>query len=183
MQQPADGSAKKRAKDEGMLGSSFTLMRVRGIRIGAHWSWLFVFALVAWSLSSALFPRTYPGLSDNTYLIMGVVAAITFFASILLHELGHALVGIRRGVRISEITLWMFGGVARMERDTDSPTSEFKVAAAGPLVTLLLGGLFIGIAAAADLPEAVDGVATGGTTSSLRRAHRPGPSSPAASRG
>ncbi len=66
------------------------------------------------------------------------MSALAFFASILLHELGHAFVAVRHGIPISDITLWLFGGVARMTRDTDSPGTEFKVAVAGPLVTLAI---------------------------------------------
>src|SRR5918999_1998860 len=76
--------------DEGIMGSSFRIIKVRGISIGAHWSWLLVFGLVSWSLSSELFPRTYPELGRRSYLFMGIAAAVIFFASIILHELGHA---------------------------------------------------------------------------------------------
>ena len=64
--------------------------------------------------------------------MLAVASALLFFGSILLHELGHAFVAIRNGIGISGITLWMFGGVARMERDSDSPATEFKVAIGGP---------------------------------------------------
>ena len=70
--------------------------------------------------------------------MLAVASALAFFASILLHELGHAFVAMRRGIGISDITLWMFGGVARMTRDSDSPGTEFKIAIAGPLVTLAI---------------------------------------------
>ena len=70
--------------------------------------------------------------------MLAVVSALAFFASILLHELGHAVVAIRNGIAITDITLWLFGGIARMSRDTDSAGVEFRVAAAGPLVTLLI---------------------------------------------
>ncbi len=76
------------------------------------------------------------GYSDSGPTLLAVVTALAFFASILLHELGHAVVAIRNGIPISDITLWLFGGVARMARDTDSPGTEFKVAVAGPVVTL-----------------------------------------------
>lgn len=152
-----------RGKDDeaGLLGSSFTFMRVRGIPIGAHWSWVFVFALVAWSLATALFPREYPDLSGRTYLIMGVVAAVVFFLSIVLHELGHALRALREGMKIRAITLWLFGGVARFEGMFPTAGAEFRIAIAGPVVSVFLAGLFLLAAAgarSADLPEAVTGV-------------------------
>ncbi|HYO00251.1 MAG TPA: site-2 protease family protein [Actinomycetota bacterium] len=126
----------------GMLAPSFTLMRVRGIRIGAHWSWLVVFSLVSWSLGRDVFPLTYPGLSSNTYLVMAVVSALAFFICILLHELGHAFRALKEGMKISDITLWLFGGVARFEGRFPSAGAEFRIAAAGPLVSILLVGLF-----------------------------------------
>lgn len=143
------------------MESSFTLMRVRGIPIGAHWSWLLVFTIVVWSLATALFPATYPGLDGSTYVLMAVVSATVFFASVLLHELGHALRGVREGVEIDGITLWVLGGVARLRSHPSSPPAEFRIAICGPLVTL---GLAAGFGAAALLgdrlewPDAVQGV-------------------------
>lgn len=124
------------------MRSSFTLLRVRGIPIGAHWSWLFVFALVVWSLTSFLFPRTYPNLEDTTYLVMGVVAGVLFFVSILLHELGHAFRALHEGMEIDGITLWLFGGVARFKGMFPSARAEFGIAIAGPVVTLVIAALF-----------------------------------------
>lgn len=126
-----------------MLSPSFTILRVRGIRIGAHWSWLLVFALVSWSLARNVFPFVYPGLSDNAYLGMAVVSALIFFACILLHELGHAFQAIKEGMKIKDITLWLFGGVARFEGMFPSAGAEFRIAAAGPLVSVVLAAGFV----------------------------------------
>jgi len=127
-----------------------TLFHVRGIRIGVDYSWFFVLFLVIIWLSG--FYRSVLDVStgDSAPYVLAVASAIAFFASILLHELGHAFVAIRHGIGISDITLWMFGGVARMTRDSDSPGTEFKVAIAGPLVTLAiaLACFAVGIAAA-----------------------------------
>jgi len=138
------------------MTSSFTIIRVRGIPIGAHWSWLFVFALVVWSLATQLFPITYPGLSDNTYLGMGLVAGAIFFVSVLLHELGHAFRALREGMKIDGITLWLFGGVARFTGSFPSPGAEFRIAAAGPAVSLLLVGVFLAASRFADAVSAPD---------------------------
>ena len=122
-----------------------TLFRIRGIRIGVDYSWFFVLFLIILWLSG--FYRDVLGAdqsSSDPYLL-AVVSAIAFFGSILLHELGHAVVANRRGIPITEITLWLFGGVARMSKDSDSPGTEFKIAAAGPAVTLVLATLCIGI--------------------------------------
>jgi Zn-dependent protease len=115
-----------------------TLFRIRGIRIGIDYSWFFVFFLIIIWLSG--FYRSILHAPDNAIgpYALAVASAVAFFGSILLHELGHAFVALRRGIGISDITLWMFGGVARMTRDSDSPGTEFKIAIAGPLVTALI---------------------------------------------
>src|SRR6187200_3027366 len=126
-----------------------TLFHVRGIRISVDYSWFFVLFLVILWLSG--FYRDLLGVStgDSAPYVLAVASALAFFASILLHELGHAFVAIRRGIGISDITLWMFGGVARMTKDSDSPGTEFKIAIAGPLVTLAIAVACIAIGVAA----------------------------------
>ena len=141
------------------MGDSFVLGRVLGIRIGINWSWLIVAVLITWTLAAAVFPAENPGLSDGTYVAMGVVAAALFFGSILLHELGHAVQARRDRVGIDGITLWVFGGVAKFTGRIPSAGAELRIAAAGPLVSLLLGLFFSGLAMVAGLPQAVDGVA------------------------
>jgi Zn-dependent protease/predicted transcriptional regulator len=139
--------------------SSFELGRIAGIRIGINWSWLVVFALIVWSLASAVFPNQNEGLSDATYVVMAIVAAFLFFASILLHELGHAIQARREGMEIEGITLWLFGGVAQFRGMFPSAGAEFRIAVAGPLVSLLLGVFFVAIAFATKTAEEIDGVA------------------------
>jgi Zn-dependent protease len=139
--------------------SSVELGRIAGIRIGAHWSLLVVFALIAWSLASAVFPDQNEGLSDGTYLAMAIVAAVFFFASILLHELGHAFQARREGMEIEGINLWLFGGVAQFRGTFPSAGAEFRIAIAGPAVSLLLGLFFVAVAVATKTAEEVDGVA------------------------
>ena len=141
------------------MNSSFTLGRVAGIEIGINWTWLLVFALIVWSLATQVFPSQNSGLSDGTYLVMAVVASIVFFASILLHELGHAIQARREGMEIDGITLWLFGGVAKFKGMFPSAGAEFRIAIAGPIVSLLLGVAFIGIALVIKGAEEVDGVA------------------------
>jgi Zn-dependent protease len=127
-----------------------TLLHLRGIRIGVDWSWFFVLFLIIWWLSGDYRDILGVSSSDATPYFLAVASALGFFGSILLHELGHAFVAIRRGIGISDITLWMFGGVAQMTKDTDSPGTEFKVAIAGPLVTLgiAVACIVVGVAAA-----------------------------------
>ncbi len=130
--------------------STVTLFKVRGIRIGVDYSWFFVLFLIILWLSSFYRSVLDASNSDAAPYLLALASALAFFASILLHELGHAFVAVRRGIGISDITLWMFGGVARMTRDSDSPGTEFKVAIGGPIVTLAiaLGCVGVGIAAA-----------------------------------
>lgn len=140
------------------MNPSISLGRIAGIQVGINWSWLVVFALIVWSLAAGVFPSENAGLSDGTYVAMGVAAAFLFFASILLHELGHAVQARRDGMEIDGITLWLFGGVARFRGMFPSAGAELRIALAGPAVSLLLGGLFVGIAGLLDGPQSVDAV-------------------------
>jgi Zn-dependent protease len=117
-------------------GGSIQLARVFGVRIGVDVSWFFVLFLIIYSLT---------GYYDD--FALAVISALLFFLSIVLHELGHAVVAMRNGIPIVGIDLWMFGGVAKMARDTESPGVEFRVAAAGPLVTLVIVGVCLGLGA------------------------------------
>jgi len=121
-----------------MGGGSITLFHVRGIRIAVDWSWLIVLFLIIFWLTGVYRDLLDESSSSSVPYELAVASAFGFFGSILLHELGHAFVAIRRGVGISSIQLWIFGGVARMERDADSPATEFRIAVAGPLVTLAI---------------------------------------------
>ena len=127
------------------MNSSFRILRVRGIEIGANWSWLLVFALIIWQLANGIFPSAYPGLADSSYWTMGVVTAVLFIISLLLHELGHAFRAQKEGMEIEGITLWVFGGVAKFKGTFPSAGAEFRIAIAGPLVTVVLGLAFFGL--------------------------------------
>jgi Zn-dependent protease/CBS domain-containing protein len=137
---------------------TFRLGRIAGVEIGINWTWLIVVALVAWSLADGVFPETNPGLADTTYVAMAVIAVPVFFGCLLLHELGHATQAQREGMAIEGITLWVFGGVARFRGTFPSAGAEFRIAIAGPLVSLALGTVFLAVSLAAPLPSAVDGV-------------------------
>jgi Zn-dependent protease len=131
-------------------GSSITLFHVRGIRIAVNWSWFVVLFLVIFWLSSFYGEVLGESSSGTTPFALAVLSALGFFGSIVLHELGHAMVAIRRGIGITSIQLWLFGGMARMDRESDSPSTEFRVAIAGPLVTLAIVAVLsaVGVAAA-----------------------------------
>lgn len=140
------------------MRSTYSLGRVAGIAVGLHWSVLGLLFLLMWTLATGIFPETNPGLGDDAHFAMAVVSSTGFFASILLHELGHALQARREGIAIDGITLWLFGGVARFTGMFRTAGSEFRIAVAGPLVSLALGAAFIGAALVPGIPGAVDGV-------------------------
>jgi Zn-dependent protease len=119
-------------------GGSITLFHVRGIRIAVDWSWFFVLFLVIFWLSRFYGDVLGQSSSSSAAFGLAVLSAAGFFGSIVLHELGHAFAAQRNGIGISSIQLWIFGGMARMDRESDTPSTEFKVAIAGPLVTLAI---------------------------------------------
>ena len=130
-------------------GGSITLFHVRGIRIAVDWSWFLVLFLVIFWLSQFYGDVLGESSSSTTPFVLAVISALGFFGSIVLHELGHAVAAMRNGIRITSIQLWIFGGMARMDRESDSPATEFKVAVAGPLVTLAIVIVLTGIGLAA----------------------------------
>jgi len=117
-------------------GGSFQLARVLGIRIGVNASWFIVLFLFIYLFQGSF--RDTLDATDQVAFAVALVAAALFFGSILLHELGHAVAARREGIDVTGIDLFLFGGVMKMSRDTDSPGAEFRVAAAGPLVTLAI---------------------------------------------
>ena len=124
---------------------SMHLARIWGIRIGLNASWFLVLFLFVFLLSESFTSKL--GGDTTAGYATAVAAALLFFGSILLHELGHALAARREGIAVSGIVLFFFGGLMRMNRDTDSPGAEFRVAVAGPLVTaaLIALGMLVGI--------------------------------------
>jgi Zn-dependent protease len=121
-----------------MAGGGVTLFRIRGIRIAVDYSWFVVLFLIIIWLSGSYRDELNLPQGDSEPYFLAVASAILFFASILLHELGHAFVARRHGIGVPAITLWMFGGFARLEKDSDTPGTEFKIAVAGPVVTALI---------------------------------------------
>ena len=99
------------------MESSIVLGRIAGIRVGLNWSVLVVAWVVCWSLADEVLPTEHPGHAEAAYWMAGAVASLLFFGSLVAHELGHSLLARRRGVMVEEITLWMLGGVAKLEND------------------------------------------------------------------
>jgi Zn-dependent protease/CBS domain-containing protein len=158
----ATGTTQSRAPDRRTrhMNPSVSLGRIAGVPVGLNWSVFVIAALLVWTLAAAVFPEATPDLGGGAHLAMAVVAAVVFLASILLHELGHAVQARRDGMQIEGITLWLFGGVARFRGMFPSAGAEFRIAVAGPVVSLALGLVFLGIAAAPGLPDPAAAVAS-----------------------
>jgi Zn-dependent protease len=124
------------------VGATVRVGRIAGIEVALHWSLAIVFALIVWTLAGQVLPSVVPDQSQSAYWIVSAVAGLLFYVSLLSHEMGHALVARRFGVKVDGITLWIFGGVARLRGDAATPGVEAKIAIAGPLVSLALAILF-----------------------------------------
>jgi Zn-dependent protease len=128
------------------MDSQIHLGRLAGFRFGVHWSVLVILWLFTWSLATTL-PHTAPGHSAPAYWLAGVVGAVVLLASLLAHELMHAIVARRAGIPVSNVTLWLFGGVTRLGGEAKTPGTEFRIAVSGPATSLALAGTFAGLAA------------------------------------
>jgi Zn-dependent protease/predicted transcriptional regulator len=125
-----------------LQSGSLKIATIMGIPIRVHFSWLIIFGLITWSLSTFYFPKAAPKLPGLSYWISGITAALLLFVSVALHELSHSFIAMRYGQSIVSITLFIFGGVAQMKGEPDHPMAEFKMAIAGPLSSFLLSGIF-----------------------------------------
>ncbi len=126
-----------------MFSNAVKLFSINGFDIKIDPSWLVIFALISWSLSQHYFPTALPGETPVVYLTMAVIATLLFFVSLLLHEIAHSIVARRFGLPVVGIKLFLFGGVAEMEREPQSPRAEFIVAAAGPAMSVALSLSFL----------------------------------------
>ena len=129
----------------GSARTGITIGRLFGVRIQVHPSWFIVFALVVFYLATAGAPDRRDTLSPGLNLLRAVIVALIFFASVLVHELAHALVARRLGVAVSEITLFIFGGAANLEQEAPRPRTEALMAVAGPIASLVVGVLFFAV--------------------------------------
>ena len=135
------------------MDTSVRLGRVAGIEVGLHWSLAIVFALIVWTLAGQVLPEVVPDQTQSAYWLVSALAAVLFYVSLLSHEMGHALVARRLGVKVDGITLWIFGGVARLRGDASTPGTEARIAIAGPVVSLALAVLFGAATFALDVAE------------------------------
>ncbi|MBD2356589.1 site-2 protease family protein [Tolypothrix sp. FACHB-123] len=115
-----------------------------GIPFYIHPSWFLVLGLVTWTYSSGLMGQ-FPQLSGGLALILGLMTALLLFASVVAHELGHSFVALRQGIDVKSITLFIFGGLASLEKESETPGEAFWVAIAGPLVSILIFALATGV--------------------------------------
>lgn len=126
-----------------MFGKSITLFKLFGFEVKIDISWLVIALLITWTLAKGSFPHYYEGFSNSTYWVMGILGALGLFMSIIFHELSHSLVARKFGLPMKGITLFIFGGVAEMTEEPQSPKVEFFMAIAGPISSIVLGlGLF-----------------------------------------
>jgi Zn-dependent protease/CBS domain-containing protein len=121
-----------------MFNKRITIFTFAGIKIGIDISWIFIAILLSWTLAVGYFPFRYPHLSNGMYWMMGILGMLGLFVCIVLHELGHALVAKHYKLPISNITLFLFGGVAEIKKEPTRPKVEFFMAIAGPIVSFIL---------------------------------------------
>jgi Zn-dependent protease/CBS domain-containing protein len=129
------------------MSGTFQLGRIFGIYIRLHFSWLFIFVLVAWILADSFLPdfterNNYPSWSTSTYWTIGVIGSLLLFTSVLVHELSHSLLAISRGYKVSGITLFFLGGVSEIQEEAVKASEEFWIAIVGPLSSVVLAALF-----------------------------------------
>lgn len=124
------------------MNKGIRIARLFGIEIKIDWSWLLILMLIVWNLTSA-FSQAHPEWGMLFSISMGLLAAILFFLSVLLHELAHSLVAKSRGIPVSDITLFLFGGVSNIREEPKTPGSEFMMAVMGPVTSLVIGFLLL----------------------------------------
>jgi Zn-dependent protease len=130
------------------MAPTIRLGRLFGIEIGFNWSLIFIFALIAWTLANGVLPQDVPGQGQVAYWVTGAAGAIVFYACLLAHELSHALVARRSGIKVAGITLWLFGGVSRLEGDPKSAGAEALIAGVGPATSFAVALIALALALA-----------------------------------
>ncbi len=128
------------------MRESFALGRVAGVRVGVNISVVLILLIIASGLAFGRFPLLQPGRSTGVYVVAGLIAAVAFLASLLAHEVMHAVVARRNGVEVEGITLWLLGGVAQLRGQSPSPGADVRIAGVGPLTSLVLSGAFAALA-------------------------------------
>ncbi len=137
------------------MRESIRLGRIAGIPIGLNFSVFVIVAILVFGLAAGRFPAVFPDRSPTAYVIAAVAAAVLFFVSLLTHELAHAIVARRNGIEVDGITLWLFGGVARLRSEPRTPGADFRIAVVGPLTSVAMAAVFGVIAVALHLVGAI----------------------------
>ena len=133
-----------------MIRATIRLGRIGGVTVGVNWTVLVIIWLLTWNLAVYTLPESAPGRSWLVYWIVGFVGALGLVASILAHEVGHAMTARRHDVAVREITLWMFGGIAKLGTQAPDPGTELRIALAGPATSVAIGTASLTLAAAGD---------------------------------
>lgn len=144
-----------------MFGRRISLFKLFGFSVSVDASWFILAILMTWTLADEIFPAYFKGFSAATYWGMGVGGALGLFASIVFHEFCHSIIARRYGLQMKGITLFIFGGVAEMEQEPDSPRTEFFMAIAGPISSIVLAAFLLLVAMIgkrAEWPKPVTGV-------------------------
>jgi Zn-dependent protease len=128
-----------------MKRSGFTLMHIGGIEVIIDYSWFIIFFLGIYVMAESFFPQIHKQYTQTQYWIMGTVAAVLYFLSILIHELAHSYVAMRYGIKVTSIRLLIFGGISQVASEPKNGRHEFLIALSGPASSMVLGLLFLGI--------------------------------------
>jgi Zn-dependent protease/CBS domain-containing protein len=137
------------------MRSGIKVARLFGIDIFVDWSWIFIFLLVTWNLAGGVFPQFHPEWSLGQDIGLAIAASILFFLSVLAHELAHSVVAVAKGLPVRSITLFLFGGVSNIQREPQSPGTEFLMAIVGPLTSIIIGvaAVILGVVTSGSLPR------------------------------
>src|SRR5688572_33310742 len=135
------------------MGPGWRIGRLAGIDLAIHPSWLVIAFLVTYSLAGFRFPALYDDWSASAYWGVAVATAILFFVSVLAHEVSHALVARRFGLKVEGITLFIFGGATSIDEDSRTPREEALIAIAGPATSLAIGAALVGIDLFVEQPQ------------------------------
>jgi Zn-dependent protease len=158
-EQPSDSQPTQRVEPRTVSSGGISLGKLAGVGVRIDWSLLIIFALIVFELGAAVFPSWHPEWSAALNWTLALAAAVLFFASILAHELSHALVAKSQGIPVRRITLFLFGGLTQLEAEPNSPKNEFWMAVVGPVVSAAIGLLATAVGAAlvgTPMREAVD---------------------------
>jgi len=128
------------------MNQPIRLGRIFGLEISFNWTLILIYLLIAWTMATAVLPQAAPHQPSWAYWVSGLVGAVIFYACLLAHEISHALVARRKGVRVAGITLWLFGGVTQLEGEPSSWGAEALITVVGPLTSLVLAAVGFGLA-------------------------------------